>query len=316
MHKRFVNHCTIEFTLTPCGPILIKSGKEGADPTKPQMEFVETYHQGGRSIYLPGSSLKGALRAHAERIVRTVGSDRKPSDPSDLWASDPLDLSSYQYLDDIKDTRELYRLSSFTDQLFGSIAIASRLRIEDAYPADKTQLKIEERNGVAIDRVYGSVAVGPFDYQVCTSGEFRAKLHLKNFTLAQLGLMGLVLRDLDDGWFGLGFAKSRGMGLVNINLNKAVVQYPGCVLEADQIKAIGSNQLWLKTLLLGAGEFLEPNEAERYGFPKPDRQETPVAGSPMDLGFGVQLTWSGQEQVTDLFVRAVKSWSRLLGVAA
>lgn len=317
MHKRFVNHCTLEFTLTPCGPILIKSGKEGADPTKPQMEFVETYHQGGRSIYLPGSSLKGAIRAHAERIVRTVGSDRKPSDSSDLWASNPLDLNSYQYLDDVDDTRDLYRLSSFTDQLFGSVAIASRLRIEDAYPVDKAQLKIEERNGVAIDRVFGSVAVGPFDYQVCTAGDFRAKIHLKNFTLAQLGLIGLVLRDLDDGWFGLGFAKSRGMGLISVNLDSAVVQYPGCVLDANQIKAIGlERDPWPRTYLLGAGEFLTSDEAERYGFPKPDYQETPVAGSLMNLGFGVQLTWSGQVQVEDLFTRAVKSWSSLLGVSA
>ncbi|QEI41819.1 hypothetical protein BMF77_02419 [Dolichospermum sp. UHCC 0315A] len=59
MHKKFVNHCTIDLTIIPDGPILIKSGKEGADPTKPDMEFVETYHAGGRTIYLPGSSLKG-----------------------------------------------------------------------------------------------------------------------------------------------------------------------------------------------------------------------------------------------------------------
>jgi CRISPR/Cas system CSM-associated protein Csm3 (group 7 of RAMP superfamily) len=63
MHKRLVNHCTIDFSIIPVGPILIKSGKEGADPTKPSMEFVETYHAGGRSVYLPGSSLKGAIRA-------------------------------------------------------------------------------------------------------------------------------------------------------------------------------------------------------------------------------------------------------------
>ncbi|MEA5518042.1 hypothetical protein [Limnoraphis robusta] len=63
MHKKLVNHCTINLTIIPDGPILIKSGKEGADPTKPDMEFVETYHTGGRSIYLPGSSLKGAIRA-------------------------------------------------------------------------------------------------------------------------------------------------------------------------------------------------------------------------------------------------------------
>ena len=91
MHKRFVNHCTIELTLKPDGPILIKSGREGADPTKPDMEFVDTYYEGRRSIYLPGSSLKGAIRAHAERIVRTVGGDHRPPQPGSLWASDPLD---------------------------------------------------------------------------------------------------------------------------------------------------------------------------------------------------------------------------------
>ena len=74
MHKRFVNQCTLDISLVPKGPVLIKSGREGADPTKPDMEFVETYHAGGRSIYFPGSSLKGAIRAHAERIVRTIGS--------------------------------------------------------------------------------------------------------------------------------------------------------------------------------------------------------------------------------------------------
>ncbi|MBE9010457.1 CRISPR-associated protein, partial [Pseudanabaenaceae cyanobacterium LEGE 13415] len=170
MHKRFVNHCTIELILSPTTPILIKSGKEGADPTKPDMEFVETYHAGGKSIYLPGSSLKGAIRAHAERIVRTVGGDRNPNSPNKLWASNPLNRSSYDYLERFQgDAPKIYQHSSFTDQLFGSTEIASRLRIEDAYPIDRAALRIEERNGVAIDRVFGSVAVGPFNFQVCTA---------------------------------------------------------------------------------------------------------------------------------------------------
>lgn len=314
MHKRFVNSCTIDLTISPCGPMLIKSGKEGADPTKPAMEFVETYYHGGRSIYLPGSSLKGAIRAHAERIVRTVGSDNRPNNGKGVWANDPLN-DRHEYLG--KTSNAIYKDSCFTDQMFGSTEIASRVRIEDAYPVDRAQLKIEERNGVAIDRVFGSAVPGAlFNYQVCTAGEFRTKIHLKNFTLAQLGLIGLVLRDLNDGWFGLGFAKSRGMGLVEVTLNSAVVQYPGCVLENNHIKAIGSNQQWAKTMLLGAGEFLATTEAGGYGFPKPDQQDTPVAGADMPLGFGVQLTWSGPAQVTDLFTRSVKSWSHLLGVAA
>lgn len=318
MHKRFVNHCTIELTISPCGPILIKSGKEGADPTKPDMEFVETYHRGGKSIYLPGSSLKGAIRAHAERIVRTIGSDRRPSNGQGIWANDPLN-DKRDYLSN-KSAPEIYKLSCFTDQMFGSTEIASRIRIEDAYPINRAQLKIEERNGVAIDRVFGSVAVGPFNYQVCTAGDFKTKIHLKNFTLAQLGLIGLVLRDLNDGWFGLGFAKSRGMGTVTVQYDSATVQYPGCVLENGQIKAIATGQQWPHTMLLGAGEFLDATEdateAEKYGFPQRDHQETLVAAAAMPLGFGVQLVWTGQIQVADLFERSVRAWSRLLGVAA
>ncbi len=318
MHKRFVNQCTIDLTLVPCGPILIKSGKEGADPTKPDMEFVETYHAGGRSIYLPGSSLKGAIRAHAERIVRTVGRDKRPNNPDLLWANDPLN-DNYDYLKNNGKplpASEIYKQSSFTDQMFGNTSLASRVRIEDAYPVDPKQLKVEERNGVAIDRVFGSVAVGPFNYQVCTSGEFHTKIHLKNFSLAQLGLIGLVLRDLNEGWFGLGFAKSRGLGMVEVKLNSAVVQYPGCVLENQQIRSLGEQQQWSHTSLLGAGVFIEEEERQRYGFPANDVQETPIAAESMPLGFGVQLKWQGDNQVQDLFIKAVRSWCQILEGAA
>jgi CRISPR/Cas system CSM-associated protein Csm3 (group 7 of RAMP superfamily) len=304
MHKKFVNHCTINLSILPQGPILIKSGKEGADPTKPDMEFVETYHQGGLSIYLPGSSLKGAIRAHAERIVRTVGTDKRPENSSQLWANDPLKDDS-DYFKKLTPA-EVYQYSSFTEQLFGNTSLASRLRIEDAYP-ETDNLKIEERNGVAIDRVFGSVAVGPFNYQVCTEGEFKTKIHLKNFTLAQLGLIGLVLRDLNEGWFGLGFAKSRGMGTVKIQLNSATVQYPGCILENEQIRLLGSDKIWLSNELLGVGAFLGKNA---YEFPGDDQKSTFLTATAMELGLGVELSAEGEAQVKDLFSLCVQAWRK------
>jgi CRISPR/Cas system CSM-associated protein Csm3 (group 7 of RAMP superfamily) len=316
MHKRLVNHCTINLSLIPDGPILIKSGKEGADPTKPVMEFVETYHGGSKTIYLPGSSLKGAIRAHAERIVRTVGGEQSDrNNPNKLWANNPI-TDDYDYLPKNKsgkDGAEIHKLSSFTDRLFGNTSLASRLRIEDAYPDPAKPVKTEERNGVAIDRVFGSVAEGPFNYQVCTAGEFQTKIHLKNFTLSQLGLIGLVLRDLNDGWFGIGFAKSRGLGTVQVKLNSAVVQYPSCELRDGQIYSFGQQTtLGAHNTLLGTGEFLEADNP--YGFVKPDRQTTPIAATPMDLGFGVQLSWQGNDEtgVPNLFKCAVRSWSEVL----
>lgn len=318
MHKRFVNHCTLDLTIIPDGPILIKSGREGADPTKPQMEFVETYHAGGRTIYLPGSSLKGAIRAHAERIVRTVGDDRKPNDPNRIWASNPLLTNDYDYLNDPDDPKKklpapaIYKESSFTDQIFGNIAIASRLRIEDAYPDTSVPVKIEERNGVAIDRVFGSVAHGPFDYQVCTGGAFKTKIHLKNFSLAQLGLIALVMRDLNAGWFGIGFAKSRGLGIVRLEYNSAVVQYPGCILHDKQIYPFGSSTPWDKVYLAGAGEFLQEDGANPYGFPSNDKYEVAISPTSMEYGFGVELRWEDKTDITELFMQSVAAWSKLL----
>lgn len=326
MHKRLVNNCTIDITIIPDGPILIKSGREGADPTKPQMEFVETFHKGHPTIYLPGSSLKGAIRAHAERIVRTVGHPEyeKPCDSKLIWANNPLD-DKYNYLYENPQAEQglkkklpaprIYKESSFTDQIFGNTFIASRLRIEDAYPDKSKPLKIEERNGVAIDRVFGSVAHGPFDYQVCTDGAFKTKIHLKNFSLAQLGLIALVLRDLNEGWFGIGFAKSRGLGIVQLEYNSAAVQYPSCILQEDgKICRFGSQTPWDKIYLLGAGEFLQGNNANSYNFPTNDEEKqevTEILPKAMDYNFGVQLCWEG-DSVRDLFTKAVAAWSKLL----
>jgi CRISPR-associated RAMP protein (TIGR02581 family) len=317
MHKRFLNHCQISLTLVPQGPLLIKSGQEGADPTKPDMEFVETLSERGRTVYLPGSSLKGAIRAHAERIVRTVGQSSRPQDDlNTLWASDPI-KDKYDYLD-LESTSEIHKQSSFTDRLFGNTAIASRVRIEDAYPADPDQIRLEERNGVAIDRVFGSVAVGPFNFQVCTAGAFRTTVHLKNFSLAQLGLLGLVLRDLHQGWFGLGFGKSRGLGTVTVSFERATVEYPGCIVDGNSIRVLGSQQAeWAATSLLGVGAFLTQQECQEYGVPSDDTTENlPVAAEAMDWGMGAQLQWDG-ERVSNLFRRAVPAWRQAVeGVAA
>ncbi|MFM6396291.1 MAG: CRISPR-associated protein, partial [Planktothrix sp.] len=156
-----------------------------------------------------------------------------------------------------------------------------------------------------------SVAVGPFNYQVCTSGEFSTKIHLKNFTLAQLGLIGLVLRDLNDGWFGLGFAKSRGMGTVQVKLNKAVVQYPGCVLEQDKIKILGSNKKsWELNQLLGVKQFLS-EDSNSYEFPSEEPENVDAVTEVMDLGLGVQLTFH-EGKVKQLFIAGVKAWKKIV----
>jgi hypothetical protein len=109
--------------------------------------------------------------------------------------------------------------------MFGNTVLAGRVRTADAYPVDPDAVRTEERNGVAIDRVFGSVAVGPFQMKVVTSGAFRTKVSVRNFTIAQLGLLALALRDIKLGRVGVGFGKSRGLGHVRAHFDKLTVRY-------------------------------------------------------------------------------------------
>ena len=325
MHKRFVNQCAITLRLIPNGPILIKASDQGADPTKPNIEFVEAYHNGKKEVYLPGSSLKGVIRAHAERIVRTVGGETYNfQKPDQLWADDPLKVGR-DYLKN-KDGAGVYRHSCFTEQMFGNTAIASRIRITDAYhdlEAD-IPLILEERNSVAIDRFSGSTTDSSlFNFQVCTSGAFKTSIHLKNFTLAQLGLIGLVLRDLHEGWVGVGFGKSRGLGFVKVDYLKATIQYPTACLNKDgKVSLMGSNGNFANNRIYGAGNFLDESTRKSYGFPPNDvvasskDPSTAVVAQAMPLGIGVEMVWEGNTQVQKLFEQTVDAWKKCVDIAS
>jgi CRISPR/Cas system CSM-associated protein Csm3 (group 7 of RAMP superfamily) len=337
MHKRLVNQCAISLRLIPNGPILIKASDQGADPTKPDMEFVEAYHNGKKEVYLPGSSLKGVIRAHAERIVRTVGGERYDSNkPDALWSNDPLnDRHTYleeEYFPNGEKKRKkrsadgIYRHSCFIDQMFGNTSIASHVRITDAYhdPEVGIPLMLEERNSVAIDRFSGSTAgSGLFNFQVCTSGAFKTTIHLKNFTLAQLGLIGLVLRDLNEGWVGVGFGKSRGLGFVTVDYLKATIQYPTACFDKDgKVLLMGSKRTLDNNRIYGAGEFLDETTRKSYGFPSNDvasssnRADTTVLARSMPLGIGVEMVWEGGTQVQMLFEQTVTAWKKCVDKVA
>jgi len=271
MHKQLVNEASFKFVIEPDGPILVKAGESGADPTRPDMEFVRTRWPGSTEpdVYLPGSSLKGVIRAQCERIVRTVGGEQPREDG--LWSCDPLhsrrscSRKLEQKRGDLPGS-ELYRQSCFVCRIFGNTAIAGHIRITDAYP--RGEVRIEERNGVAIDRIFGSVAVGPFNLEVVTRGEFEANLLVRNFTLAQLGLLALALRDLKLGRVGLGFGKSRGLGQVKARFIEFGVRYPTATLRDGSLTLPrGEARICGAGELAGAGRF--PN-TDGYGFPTDD----------------------------------------------
>ena len=330
MHKQLVNQATIKLAISPVGPLLIKASDQGADPTKPDMEFVETYHAGERSAYLPGSSLKGAIRAHCERIVRTLTGNSQSN--SETWACDPLedkspnvsDLSCSKRLDDENKTRksqnqrsltgpECYTSSCTACRLFGNTVLASHIRLADAYPVDLADIRREERNGVAIDRVYGSVAFGPFNFQVLTAGEFTTTVIVKNFTTAQLALIALAIRDFDEQRVGIGFAKSRGLGRVSMKVKHVEIQYPTAIIDGGKLQPLGSpNKQFNSDKVIGAGALVSDDNRKAYGFPESDIVAAKVSAEMDEYNFGATLRLKKPDHITSLWRNCVSSWAETL----
>lgn len=344
MHKATFLEGTIRFTIAPDGPILIKAGESGGgDPTLPDMQFVRSQ---GR-IYLPGPSLKGVVRAQCERICRSLDGPtrydlarqrqrqrRHQNEFIPPLADNPLvERSRYQaytrggdelrfssgiYFEELRngdaaaDTALIYRRSALVSQIFGHTSLAGRVRFADAYPTG--EVLIEERNGVAIDRIYGSVAVGPFNYETVVQGAFATRIDFKNLTLAQLGLLGLALRDLAEGRVGIGFGKSRGLGRVTITFDDLRIFYPTCELVNGALRLLNGREVAPAGKLAGLGALCAD---ERYQLPphEVDLADLPAGSAYQpDEIMGVSLTATGNEQVRAIWKACMPAWRWEVGL--
>ena len=274
MHRMLLNKALIKLELRPAGPVLVKAGEAAAaaNPSLPDMQFVRTRRNGEPTVFFPGSSLKGALRSHCERIGRTfafAGGLRErhlACDPlnEDECCAKPILKPGKGHGGGNQDeahqvaASDKYRMSCFVCQLFGNTALAGHIIFDDAYPDGK--VKLEERNGVAIDRVFGSVRQGPFQYETLVAGKFPTTIQLSNFTCAHLGLLLIALRDLADQHLLVGFGKSRGLGRLHADLKQLTLSsrstqadettFPGVALDlsaldSSYLPADGEDKAWV-----------------------------------------------------------------------
>jgi len=268
MHKAQLNQLELTLAIEPKGPLLIKSGGEGmADPSVPDMAFVRTGTPGGgpSTVYLPGSSLKGVVRSHCERIARTLGVDC--CNPVSEKEACRLEMAE----DDLQRQSEIYRKVCPLCRTFGSTQIASRVRFADAFPEPGT-VKTEMRTSVAIDRLTGGSKGGAlFQFEAVVAGRFLARIRLHNYQLWQAGLLALALRDLDAGRLQLGYGTSRGMGYVRAPIIEARVTYLGLAERGGAVTGLrtrGGYRPLLRdqgTIFYGLGGLLDPKERAAYG---------------------------------------------------
>ena len=227
MHAGFYNHARFEIVIRTHSPLLIKAGSEGEgmlDPILPNMNFVRTRSAGHEpQVYIPGSSLRGVVRSYAEKLIRSVEVNQACDPNSGKGSSGDLKEACFKG-DKTTDLEadEAYNKSCYACRLFGNTAMAGRVRFEDLYAdGDPT---LETRYGVAIDRVTGSVAQGPFEMEIATEAAFKGDIDVMNFTLGQLGVLSAALLDMNDGLAPVGFGKSKGFGRVKVAFNRFCVR--------------------------------------------------------------------------------------------
>lgn len=251
MLRRWVCQADITLQLQPLDPVLIKSGYATLDG--PDMVPVSTLRHGQKTYYFPGTSLKGALRSHFERIARTLapGSVCIPFfDPrKKMQVPVPAEQRSFgcgfrQAGEGRPDSSATaYHEACAACRLFGSLRFAGRLSIGDAYPVPGHLPKLGVRNGVGIDRFTGGTVPGVlFDLAVVEGGLFETTLRVTNFELWQLAVVNFLLADLQDELIAFGSCRSRGMGRVQGKVTRYLLSYPMAVPRLVGLAELASDE--------------------------------------------------------------------------
>jgi len=193
--------------------------------------------------YIPGSSLKGRIRAEAERIARSVGYEVcNPPDTDQMCGS-------------LKSREEDLCIIC---QIFGTagkrISRASKVRFRDAPLMSDTppgELGMEVRTGIALDRERGSVHRGAlYTVEAVPAGSrFRFEMVADNPTDEELRLLMAAIRSVEDT--ALGGQSSRGFGKVRIVIERVRERTAGYYLGREPERVLEGEELrrWLEDLV-------------------------------------------------------------------
>jgi CRISPR-associated RAMP protein (TIGR02581 family) len=181
--------------------------------------------------YIPGSSFKGAFRAHLEAILRaldpTLACDsiaKQPNVPVAGCLTMDEVAEKKQKIEDAKAlSQELIAKSCWACRVFGSQWLASKVAFKDMRVVEETWFgRYLERSGVAIDRDTETAGEGLLYAleAVPTNVEFAFEMMVENADDAEQGLVLLGIREVERGQMLLGGARSRGLGWVTLSVDE------------------------------------------------------------------------------------------------
>jgi len=202
----------------------------GGSPTESDLPVLKDLQ--GRP-YIPGSSFKGAYRAHLERLLRGMDERLACTSTSRPYRGTLPGCLTQEEVDWLKQqpkyqkdaaalAREIMDRSCWTCLLLGAPWLASKVLVRDLTVDANTWFDhYLIRDGVAIDRDTETAAEGlKYDFEAVPSGtEFNFEMVIENASDAELGLALLGLREFEVGYVQLGGATSRGLGSVRLFLD-------------------------------------------------------------------------------------------------
>ncbi len=212
----FENRLHITAELVAETGLRVGAGGETALATATDLPVMRTAD--GRP-FIPGASLRGAVRSHIERIIRTF----EPDKGNGKGACNPTRTQEWCLTSEkVRTLREkpdydeqVYTLSCRVCRVFGSPWLASRVRFTDLPMLSDAELEL--RDSVAIDREKESVA-NKFDFEALPAGvRFQFELIAENLDDSETGLLLLAIRELEQGNILIGGFKGRGLGRVKLD---------------------------------------------------------------------------------------------------
>lgn len=199
---------------------------------------------------IPGSSVKGAVRAYTESILRSLAQYTDAPEDAPLLSCDPLvepcippeKVKAIKAGGDDVDA-QLYAHTCWACRVFGAPWLASRVLVKDLPVDDEFWFAhFGHRDGVSIDR--DTATAGDkrrYTYEVVPENtRFSLDIVVDGVSTAELGLFILALEGLCRGDIPLGGARSRGLGAVTLALDWGHVEVstPANALEVFGARAL------------------------------------------------------------------------------
>ena len=229
LEKRLILSGTIEAVT----PLHIGSGQREMDIEEVDMPILRAPNG---DPYIPGSSLKGRVRAEAERIARSKG----------MEVCTPPNVK--QMCGSLKRSPEEFCIACRIFGTAGTISVASKVKFRDAYPIEKVEEYLE-RTGIAIDCAKGTVSGGAlYTIEAVPAGKtFSLEIVAENLSPEELSLLKAALKSMEDS--AIGGSSSRGFGKVKLRFTKLQERTAEYYLGEQEERVLEGEELkrWLES---------------------------------------------------------------------